>query len=143
MGAINLTYIANRRKELGITQKNMAKKIGMKSAPAYNKYEKGIYQFNANIIPSLATALQCNINDIFILNDNFDKSWLRGEMMKEEKKNLVDIRNKIENILISENLNFKQAISVLSRLLYDYKAKGDNLLDTVNIEQIISTPRFK
>ena len=74
MGAINLTYIANRRKELGITQKNMAKKIGMKSAPAYNKYEKGIYQFNANIIPSLATALQCNINDIFILNDNFDKS---------------------------------------------------------------------
>ena len=63
--------------------------------------------------------------------------------MKEEKNNLVDIRNKIENILISENLNFKQAISVLSRLLYDYKAKGDNLLDTVNIEQIISTPRFK
>ena len=69
MGAINLVYIANRRKELGITQKTMAKKIGMKSAPAYNKYEKGIYQFNANIIPSLAAALQCSINDIFILND--------------------------------------------------------------------------
>ena len=37
MGAINLMYIANRRKELGITQKTMAKKIGMKSAPAYIK----------------------------------------------------------------------------------------------------------
>ena len=66
MDTINLKYIVNRSKELKLTQRKIAKMIGMKSAPAYNKYEKGIYQFNANIIPALASALQCEISDIFL-----------------------------------------------------------------------------
>ena len=64
--AVNISYIAARRKELGITQEEMAKKLGMNSAPAYNKYEKGTYQFNAIVIPALLDALQCGINDIFL-----------------------------------------------------------------------------
>ena len=64
--SVNLNYIVTRRKELGITQAEMAKRLGMNSAPAYNKYEKGFYQFNANIIPALLNTLQCEINDIFL-----------------------------------------------------------------------------
>ena len=63
---INVEYIAARRKELGLTQEELAKKIGMNSAPAYNKCEKGIYKFNADVIPALLNALQCRIDDIFL-----------------------------------------------------------------------------
>lgn len=63
---VNTNYIAQRRKELGLTQEEMAKKLGMNSAPAYNKYEKGIYKFNADIIPSLLSTLKCRLEDIFL-----------------------------------------------------------------------------
>ena len=66
MGAVNLAYIASRRKLLGLTQKDLAQKIGMKSAPAYNKYEKGTYKFDADYIPLLANALKCDIKEIFL-----------------------------------------------------------------------------
>lgn len=63
---INLDYIAQRRKSLGFTQGTMAQKLGMSSAPAYNKYERGIYKFNADIIPLLVKTLQCELSDIFL-----------------------------------------------------------------------------
>ena len=63
---LNLDFIIKRRKELGFTQKDMALKLGMNSAPAYNKYEKGVYEFNANIIPALSGVLNCDITDIFL-----------------------------------------------------------------------------
>lgn len=62
---LNLPYIAARRKKLGLTQGQMARELGMNSAPAYNKYEKGVYKFNAEIIPSLIKTLKCDISDIF------------------------------------------------------------------------------
>ena len=63
---VNVNYIAARRKELGLTQEELAKKLGMNSALTYNKYEKGTYQFNATVIPALLNALQCGIDDIFL-----------------------------------------------------------------------------
>ena len=66
LSRVNVDYIAARRKELGLTQRDMAKALGMKSAPAYNKYEKGTYKFNAEVVPSLLKALQCGIDDIFL-----------------------------------------------------------------------------
>ena len=67
MSVVNLAYIASKRKLLGLTQKDLAKKIGIKSAPAYNKYEKGIYKFDADYIPLLANALKCDVKEIFLL----------------------------------------------------------------------------
>lgn len=64
---VNINYIADKQKELGLTQEELAKKLGMNnSVPAYNKYEKGTYQFNANVIPALPNVLQCGIDDIFL-----------------------------------------------------------------------------
>ncbi|MBR0288405.1 MAG: helix-turn-helix transcriptional regulator [Selenomonadaceae bacterium] len=63
---VNTDFIATRRKELGLTQEEMAKNLGMNSAPAYNKYEKGIYKFNADVVPSLLRVLKCEIDDIFL-----------------------------------------------------------------------------
>lgn len=64
--SVNLEYIAARRKELGFTQGTMAEKLGMSCAPVYNKYEKGIYKFKAEIVPLLARTLQCEITNIFL-----------------------------------------------------------------------------
>ena len=63
---VNTDFIATRRKELGLTQEEMARNLGMNSAPAYNKYEKGIYKFNADVVPSLLRILKCGIDDIFL-----------------------------------------------------------------------------
>lgn len=74
---INLDYIVAKRKKMGFTQEKMAKKLGMNSAPAYNKYEKGVYKFNADIIPLLMSVLQCEFTDIFLptklTKQKFDK----------------------------------------------------------------------
>ena len=63
---VNLELITSRRKKLGLTQKDMAIKLGMNSAPAYNKYEKGVYKFRADIIPTLSRVLDCEMSDIFL-----------------------------------------------------------------------------
>ena len=63
---VNLDFITKRRKKMGLTQKDMAIKLGMNSAPAYNKYEKGVYKFRVNIIPALLRTLDCDISDIFL-----------------------------------------------------------------------------
>ena len=62
---LNLNYIANRRKELGFTLEHMAKELGLKNSGNYLKYETGEYRFRADMLPILANALRCGINDFF------------------------------------------------------------------------------
>lgn len=63
---VNLDFIKQRRKELNITQSEMAEKLGMGSNVSYCKYETGAYRFNADIIPRLASALRVPIKKIFL-----------------------------------------------------------------------------
>lgn len=69
MKTINLAVIKQRRKEMRINQQSMAELLGFKNASTYCKYESGVYEFNANHIPVVATKLKLKVNDIF-----FDKS---------------------------------------------------------------------
>ncbi len=64
-GGLNLEYIAARRKELKLTQADMAEKLGMAGASDYNKYENGVYKLNAEMVPSVAKALDCPIEKNF------------------------------------------------------------------------------
>lgn len=68
MQELNLEYIMKRRKELGISQLEMAEKLGFKTSSSYLKYEKGIYAFKADQLPALAKALNCKITDFFTKN---------------------------------------------------------------------------
>lgn len=65
MAEFDLTYIAERRKALGLTLNDMAKSLGFSSESTYWKYERGIYKFNADFLPKLATALQCSISQFY------------------------------------------------------------------------------
>ena len=58
-------YIAARRKELELTQAEMAARLGMTGASDYCKYETGRYKWNADDIPALAEALECQIEHLF------------------------------------------------------------------------------
>lgn len=65
MSTLNLDYIKRRRNELGLSQAYMAQKLGFSNSSVYWKYERGIYKFNADILPALSKILDCNIKNFF------------------------------------------------------------------------------
>ena len=62
---LDLDFIRNRRKELGITLLDMAEACGLKNAGNYYKYEVGIYKFDAEMLPVLAKKLKCGMGKFF------------------------------------------------------------------------------
>lgn len=65
---LNLSYIKNRRIQLGITLQDMASNLGFKNSSTYMKYENGTYSFKAEQLPYLAKHLNCKITDFFAKN---------------------------------------------------------------------------
>ena len=65
MSCFNLSYIAERRKELGLSYKDMAKLLGFSNGSVYWKYEHGVYKFNADKLPMLAQVLKCHISHFY------------------------------------------------------------------------------
>jgi transcriptional regulator with XRE-family HTH domain len=61
---LNLDFISNRRRKMGLKQAELAEMLGM-GATDYCKYENGIYKLNAEMIPTLARALRCPIVALF------------------------------------------------------------------------------
>lgn len=61
----NLAFIKDRRKELGLTNQQMATELGYRNGSTYHKYESGDYLFKAEKLPVLAKALNCSIEDFF------------------------------------------------------------------------------
>jgi len=61
----NLAFIKNRRAELKLTNQDMAENLGYKNGSTYLKYENGTYLFKADILPDLASALNCEVTDFF------------------------------------------------------------------------------
>ena len=65
MEEFNLAYIAERRREMGLTLEDMARSLGFSNGSTYWKYERGIYKFNAEFLPKLAAALKCSISQFY------------------------------------------------------------------------------
>ena len=53
---------------LGLSQSYMADKLGFSNSSVYWKYERGIYKFNAEMLPALAKVLKCNIQNFLLDN---------------------------------------------------------------------------
>lgn len=51
-----------------------------------------------------------------------------------------ELEEKIEELILSGDLTYKDVQSVLDRLLVTYMQKGDNLLKATNIQKVIETP---
>ncbi|CDF04922.1 dNA-binding helix-turn-helix protein [Megasphaera elsdenii CAG:570] len=65
MPKVNLEFIKKRRKELHITQAEMATALGLSSSSGYNHYENGNRRFTANIMPMMAKILKCSIENLY------------------------------------------------------------------------------
>lgn len=62
------TIIREKRKELGLTQEQIAKCLGV-SAPAVNKWEKGATYPDVSLLPALARLLKTDLNTLFCFHD--------------------------------------------------------------------------
>lgn len=67
MATFDLGYIRSRREALGLTCGDVAEKLGI-STSAYSRYERGIYKFDADTLPMLASALKCSIKKFYTKN---------------------------------------------------------------------------
>lgn len=56
----NLKLIEKRRRDLGITRKEMSQRLNFCNESIYWKYEKGIYKFKAETLQKLAEILHCD-----------------------------------------------------------------------------------
>lgn len=68
MATLDLEKIKKRRKEKNLTLSYMSEQLGFKNASNYQKYENGLYSFDANMLPILAKELDCNIEYFFTKN---------------------------------------------------------------------------
>lgn len=62
---LDLGFIKSRRIKLELTLQNVAEQLGFKNASTYLKYENGDYLFRANMLPKLASVLDCKVENFF------------------------------------------------------------------------------
>lgn len=62
---LDLRFIKNKRTEKGIDLQYMSEQLGFKNASTYKKYEDGIYKMKAEMLPTLAKVLECEVSDFF------------------------------------------------------------------------------
>ncbi len=71
--------VLSKRKELGLTQEELGKKIGY-SAQAISKFEDGSASLSVMVLPNLTQALNLKVNDIVGISEE-----------KEEEKEILSI----------------------------------------------------
>ena len=64
--------ICQKRKALGLTQEQIAKRLGV-SAPAVNKWESGVTCPDIALLPALARLLQTDLNTLFCFQKDLSK----------------------------------------------------------------------
>lgn len=96
-------FIAQKRKKLGLTQKQLAEKLGM-SDKSISKWERGICLPDVSIYIELCNILEISINE-----------FLAGEEIKEEQI----VQKSEENIIgiTSESKNEKKRLNKIIRVL--------------------------
>lgn len=62
------TVICNKRKEMGLTQAQVASYLGV-SAPAVNKWEKGTTYPDVSLLPPLARVLKIDLNTLLCFEE--------------------------------------------------------------------------
>lgn len=65
MPELNLALIKEQRIKLNLTQQDMADRLGMSDKANYNRYENGVYSFDAKYVPILHTVLKIPYTTLF------------------------------------------------------------------------------
>jgi transcriptional regulator with XRE-family HTH domain len=62
--------VKTRRKELGLTQTELAQALGHKSCHRINQIELGRLRLYAEELPKLCKALDCSLSDVIVESDS-------------------------------------------------------------------------
>ena len=76
--------IKSRRIELGMTQMDLAKKMGYKSKSTINKIELGINDINQSKMKKMAHALEVSVD--YLIDDNVDETTTASVSVKHLSK---------------------------------------------------------
>ena len=62
-------FLAQRRKQLNLTQPQVADKANLSNYTALQRYERGVVLPSVEVALRLAHALDCSVEDLFMLED--------------------------------------------------------------------------
>jgi len=99
-------FIASCRKEQGMTQANLAEKLGITDR-AVSKWENGKSMPDSGIMLELCELLEINVNEL-LLGEKIDMN----NYEEKTEENLRQVLNRVEKIL-NENRVLKFAITIL------------------------------
>ena len=89
--------IRKRRLELGLTQEELAKRMGYKHKSSINKIELNVNDVNQTKLQKFAKALECDPNDLL---DNVPHNDINDDEMYEIAKRFFNMPNDMrENVL--------------------------------------------
>lgn len=81
--------IREKRKELGMTQEKVAEYLGV-SAPAVNKWEKGITCPDVSVLPALARLLKTDLNTLLCFKEELTEQEIAGFCIEVAEAVLAD-----------------------------------------------------
>ena len=96
-------YIAGKRKSLGMTQKQLAEKLGM-SDKSVSKWERGVCLPDVSVYKELCSILGISLNE-----------FLAGEDIAQENMSQKSETNIIE--VIRDNINKQKCLKVMKCIL--------------------------
>lgn len=113
------TVIRERRKKLGLTQEQVAEHLGV-SAPAVNKWEKGITYPDITLVPALARLLKVDLNTLLCFHETLTQQEvnnLMNETAKEIEKNGIEAGFAMAESHIQEYPNCGMLIEGMATLM--------------------------
>ena len=111
--------IMERRKELGLTQEQVADYLGV-STPAVSKWEKGITNPDIGLLPPLARLLKIDLNTLFCF---------------QEELTLQEINAFCKEITVTAQRDIKEAFQVAEEKFHEYPHHEELWMDgTVCLE---------
>ncbi len=123
-------YIATKRKDLGLTQAELAEKLGM-SNKSVSKWERGVCLPDVSIYMELCNILGISLNE-FIAGEDLTEE----KIVEKSEANIVDVaknevlkRKKLKKIILALSLIVAIAVGVLCYYLYPVLFPRTNYLE--------------
>ena len=96
-------YIASKRKSLGMTQKQLAEKLGM-SDKSVSKWERGVCLPDVSVYKELCSILGISLNE-FLAGEDIDQE----NMIQKSETNIIEV--------IRDNINKQKCLKVMKCIL--------------------------
>lgn len=126
-------YIAAKRKDLGLTQKQVAEKIGM-SDKSVSKWERGICLPDVSVYFELCEILGISIQEFLAGEDISQENLMKkadDTIIEVTRDSKYRIRN-LKGVIVVLAVIAAAALAVLGILLYRYSSQHENYISAAD-----------